>query len=506
MVALKGVKLYDAAGRVVMRSQVAFDGAGTGRRARHWMPGSDSINSITSGSADLIRRRSRDMVRRNAWASSAKKKYVSNIIGTGMKPIPQAPDTELRTAVRDLWERSVDECDADGLTDFYGLQALAVGEMFDAGECFARMRPRYRTDGLAVPLQLQLLPPDFLRQTHNENLGGRRYIRQGIEFDALGRRVAYHFYRDHPGERFRVAGIETTRVLASEVIHLFEPLEPGQIRGLPATKTILAKLYELDQYDDATLMRQRIASLFAFFFTRPADEMGTEEDSEDAGARIATIEPGTGYELAPGESIETPEVPTVGSYTDFVRTQLRAVAASLDLTYEQLTGDLTSVNYSSIRAGLLEIRRRHEQIQHGVVGFQLNRPFWRRWFDDAVIFGALDVPSDYARRSWTYARVKWMPQGWSWVDPEKEIKAIVLAIRAGLITRDMAVAQGGYDGEEIDRENAAINERSDALGLAYDSDGRRRASSASSASDDPGERMDSPEPAAGSRGADDAAA
>jgi capsid protein len=41
-----------------------------------------------------------------------------------------------------------------------------------------------------------------------------------------------------------------------------------------------------------------------------------------------------------------------------MRQQLRAIAMGMGITYEQLTGDLTNVNYSSIRAGLIEFRRR----------------------------------------------------------------------------------------------------------------------------------------------------
>lgn len=485
--------LFDYAGRPVRTRMAAYDAAGTGRRARNWFPTGDSINSLTEYSADLIRRRSRDMLRRNPWGDSARKKYVSNIIGTGIVPVSQAKTKAFRKAARELWEQWVDESDADGLCDFYGQQALVAGQLFEAGEIFARERPRLPSDGLVVPLQIQLLEPDFLRTTHNENLGNGRRIRQGIEFDALGRRVAYHFYREHPGERFKVAGVETTRVPASEVIPVFEPLRPAQLRGLPPTATALAKLYTIDQFDDAVAERQRVAAMFAFFFTQNA-EMG-EEDPDDLEARIASIEPGAGYELKPGESVTTPEMPNVGSYQDFMRAQLRAVAASMDLTYEQFTGDLTSVNYSSIRAGLLEIRRRHEQIQHGVICFQFNRRVWQRFIRDAVTFGALKAPAGFVTNQRAHIKVKWIPQGWSWVDPEKEIKAIVLAIRSGLLTRSQAVAQYGYDAEEIDREMAADNERADELGLSYDSDGRRpQTQSAPATTTESTEREPAPEP------------
>ena len=99
-----------------------------------------------------------------------------------------------------LWLRWTDEADAEGLTFFYGLQRRAVREVFIAGEVFFRIRPRRSEDGLTVPLQLQLLPSEMLPKHLNQILANGHVIRQGIEFDAIGRRVAYHFYRRHPGD------------------------------------------------------------------------------------------------------------------------------------------------------------------------------------------------------------------------------------------------------------------------------------------------------------------
>jgi capsid protein len=68
---------------------------------------------------------------------------------------------------------------------------------------------------------------------------------------------------------------------------------------------------------------------------------------------------------------------------------------------------------------------------------------------------------------------KWVPQGWQWVDPEKEFKAMLLAIRSGLMSRSEAVSAFGYDAEDVDREIAADNARADGLGLVFDSDPRK---------------------------------
>ena len=177
--------------------------------------------------------------------------------------------------------------------------------------------------------------------------------------------------------------------------------------------------------------------------------------------------------LLPGEDVKFSDPADVGGqYAEFMRVQLRAIAMGLGLTYEQFTGDLTGVNYSSIRAGMVEFRRRMEQLQRMVLIHQLCRPIWTRWMDQAVLSGALDLP-DYGNRRREYLAVKWIPQGWQWADPQKEFNAIIWAIHAGLVSRAEAVSTYGYDIEEIDREIAADNQRADDLGLVFDSDARR---------------------------------
>ncbi|WP_410543596.1 phage portal protein [Wolbachia endosymbiont of Atemnus politus] len=72
-----------------------------------------------------------------------------------------------------------------------------------------------------------------------------------------------------------------------------------------------------------------------------------------------------------------------------MRQQLRAIAIGMGITYEQLTGDLSGVNYSSIRAGLIEFCRRYGMLQHNILLFQLYRPVWGRWLELAILFGEI---------------------------------------------------------------------------------------------------------------------
>jgi lambda family phage portal protein len=456
-----------------------YDGVGGGRRAVAWQVGNPGAVAALAFTQGELRAKSRDLVRRNAWAAAGVEAFVANAIGTGIKPQSMVADNPLREAIHALWWDWVEEADAAGLTDFYGLQALACRAMLEGGEALVRLRWRRPEDGLAVGLQLQVLEPEHLPLTLNRELPGGHVIRAGIEFDRLGRRVAYHLTRSHPGDgslapMSGTGGMETVRVGASEVIHLFRPLRPGQIRGEPWLARALVKLHELDQYDDAELVRKKTAAMFAGFITRlaPEDSLMGEGLAGPDGAALAGLEPGTLQILEPGEDIKFSQPADVGSsYAEFMRQQFRAVAAAMGITYEMLTGDLTQVNYSSIRAGLLEFRRRCEAIQHGVIVHQLCRPVWRAWMEQAVLEGALALPG-FARRRREYLAAKWIPQGWQWVDPLKEFNALKLAIRAGLMSRSEAISAYGYDAEDIDREIAADNRRADELGLVFDSDPR----------------------------------
>jgi lambda family phage portal protein len=458
----------------------SYEGAGQGRRSLGWDAPEAALNAVAIPALPALRRRSRAAVRDNPYAFSAISKRVSSLIGAGITPRARIADAAIRSALNVLWEDWVDESDADGLTDFYGQQSVIARMVEESGECFVRIRQRKVEDGLAVPVQLQVLAPEFCPLDRNFTTRRGTAVRAGIEFDAVGKRVAYWMYKTHPGD-YRAAGAtynELHRIPAEQVLHIFEPLEGGQLRGVPRLAPVLLRLKSLDNYDDAVLFRQEVSNLFAGFIKKPRadgppalDPMtGRAVEVDRDGTPMAALEPGTLQELMDGEEIEFSDPPDAGNtYVDFMRQQLQAAAVGVDLPYELLTGDMGDISDRVLRVLLNEFRRRIEQLQFSVYVFQLCRPVRAVWMDAAVLSGAITLPN-YAEKRREYLRTRWVPHGWAYIHPVQDVQGKLLEIRGGLASRSEHVLRTGYDAEQIDEENADDNARANRLGLNYTTD------------------------------------
>ena len=373
--------------------------------ARGFQPSRAHLNTLIAAAGPDITARARWLVRNNGYAANAIESWAGNVVGAGIKPSSMIADSGLKAQVQKLWLDWTDEADAEGFTDFYGLQRRAAREVFIAGEVFFRFRPRRPQDGLTVPLQLQMLPSEMLPLNRNEVAPGGNVIRQGIEFDAIGRRVAYHFLRRHPGDMTDPGLVgDIVRVPASEVVHIIDPVDAGQLRGISRFAAGIVKLFLLDQYDDAELDRKKVAAMHALFITTPApaEPLDAAEGRDENDERTLDLQPGQITMLEPGEEVQTSAPADSGqTYEPFQYRTLLQVSAALGVPYAYLSNDMLKANYSNSRLALLEFRRRIEAYQHAVIVWQLCRQVWARWMDTAVIAGALDLP-DYDRRRREY--------------------------------------------------------------------------------------------------------
>lgn len=446
------------------------------RRLAGWTPSRAHVNTLIGAAGKTVVARARYLVRNNGYAARATDCFASQLTGTGIVPSWVLPDEDTKKLIQDKWKTWIKECDAEGVTNFYGLQRRVARERFIAGECFVRRRPRFMRDGLSVPLQLELLPSEQLPIERNLWLDNGNRVRQGIEFDQIGRRVAYHFWKVHPGDVTQSQNFgQITIVPASEILHIHDPLESGQIRGLPKLTPAIVRLFTMDALGDAQLERAKVAALFSVFIKRPEGTQKTildaaiEQAASASGSDVATIDlqPGVAHQLMPGEEVTVADPAEVGSsYEPFMYRNLTEFCAAVGLPYSDVTGDTIKANYSSQRAAILTSRRACEAEQETVFVPQFCDPVAVWFLDAAVISGALKLKG-YAKSAADYQNIDWIAPPWDWIDPLKDIQAEVIGVNAGFKPRSRVVQAEGYDPIENDNQIAADKQRADDLGLVF---------------------------------------
>ncbi|RQZ24174.1 phage portal protein [Burkholderia sp. Bp9017] len=430
--------------RMALDAVRGFDGAKRGPRAAGWRVGGASANAELAPALATLRNRSRDLIRNNGYIKHALNVKVANLVGTGIRA--KFADKKLQK----LWKRWIKQCDAAGLLDFNGIQAQCYRAMEESGEVYVRFRVRLAGDGLDVPLQLQVLESDYLDSTRTGPTDSGGFIITGIQFDAIGRRVGYWFFDRHPGEIATVPrDMQSHFVPASEVIHLFDAIKrPGAVRGFPEFATSIWKVRDLDEYQDAELVRKKIEACFAAFVKTNDDSFQAGRPTSLAGAggdgpRVEALSPGMIEYLRANEEVQFAAPAASNGYEEHVRIELRAIAAGADLTYEQLTGDYSQVNFTSGRMGKMEFKRIMEQKQWLIVIPMLCERVASRFVTTAYLAG---------RTKLTDCDVTWTPERIEFIDPMREASGLIALIEARLKSRVQGIRELGDDPEEVDGE------------------------------------------------------
>jgi len=481
-----------AAARAAMaafsRGGVAHHAARSDRLKGNWAVTSGSPDEDNLPELEIVRERSRDLNRNDGHAAGVTGAIVDNVIGTGIRPQSRADASLLevsddataawaKTAER-AWRRWSPWADAADRMSLEEIQGLAERQVLENGEVFI-LPVRVAGPGRPYSLALDVVEADRVK-TPNEHIGNDR-VRDGIEVGDRGEPVAYWVRKDHPGDltvgRWNMSNSASNywRIPARNsfgqrnVYHVYWLRRPGQTRGFPFFGPVIRLFKDLGDYFEAEIVAARIAACFALFINKndPAGAVIGATERTQEGKRIGEIQPGLIEYLGMGESVSQVNPARPGSNFDaFVTRCLKAISAGCGLPYEVVARDYSQTNYSSARAALLEARRMFaaRQTLHVVRWLHLT---WQLLIEEAYLagdFGALAAPGVTDRwEDWT--RATWIPQGWSWVDPEKEARAAGLAMQNGLSTLADEAAAQGRDWEEVLAQQAREAARRQDLGL-----------------------------------------
>jgi lambda family phage portal protein len=430
-----------------------YAGGSVTRLNADWVSAPLSADAAIRGDLRLTRDRARQLVRDNAYARRAVTATADNVIGAdGMRlqclnrKADGTLDDALNDGIEEAWEDYClpENCSVDGLLSMTDVAQLAVSMWKQDGESLIRLWDGFdNAHGFAV----QVLDADMLDHTYTGISPLGNEVRMGVERNKWGRPLAYWIFRVHPNDSglFSAAAVQNRdRVDAKDIVHLYTVERPGQTRGMTAFACVMGELNHLGSYQEAELIAARQGAAQPIMYTQDPQHSAVPEDTPTE--MPAEVEPGANYILPIGVEAQVmkAEHPST-AFGLFLKAVLRAVAVGWGMSYALLTGDLSDSSYSSMREGKIQERDRWRVAQRWLA-VQLYRRVFLRWLKMAALKGRVALPS---MRTEKYALHRWLPRGWAWVDPEKDIKAAALEIAYRLNTRTNVAGANGRDFGEL---------------------------------------------------------
>lgn len=440
----------------------AYEAASPRDSWRPRRPGA-SANADHQADALQLRTKSRALVQNVPYIRAGMDALVAATIGTGITQRATGRDSEKLNKLFEAWTKV---CDADGRLDYYGIQAAAYRAMEQDGEVLIRLRPRRPTDGLPVPLQIQLLEIDWLDSTKTGTYNNNQIV-NGIEYDALGAVSAYWLFDQHPGDAatFRGNRAASRRIPADNIIHLFPPERPGQGRGFPRLGPVISRVRDLQLYEDAELARKNLETRLSVLASGDISSMANPAaygESGDNASRarqtgeLGELSSGVVTELPPGVNVTVVEPKAAPGHVEYVKHQLHVVATGMGVTYEMISGDMSETTFSSARVRLLDFRRAVQQMQWLVVIPKMLDRIHRAFVDAAYLGGKVET-RDYA--------VSFSTPKWDYVNPEQDVKSDLAEIGGGLSSISEKLRQRGYNPDDVYNELKSDIDKLKAMGI-----------------------------------------
>lgn len=428
----------------------AFAGAKGGRLV-DFMAGAKSADEEIRYDIRRLRDRCRDLARNNDYAKRFISIMKTNVIGEmGIQLQADAKervrgeiveDDNANDIIESEWAEwsEVGNCTVDGKLSFLDCQDLIVESLAVEGEVLIQL---VKNGNYPWGFALKFLDNDMLDEQYNEKLSNGNEIRMGVEVNSDDKPVAYWLWDYNPNDALvqNPSHRKRRRVPADQILHFFRIGRAGQNRGIPPMAAAILDLKHLDGYVESELVAARVASAKMAFITSEKGDQYEGEDNEDEYTPLSSAEPGHFEQLPEGMSI-TPfdlQHPT-SQFPAFIKQILRGIASGTGVSYANLSNDLESVNYSSIRQGALEERNFFKKEQRFLIQHFFQRVY-RTWLLMAMTTGKVPLP---VRKFDKFAKPKWLPRGFGYIDPLKEVQSYKIAVENGFMTlQDVANIQG----------------------------------------------------------------
>ncbi len=478
----------------VAGGQRSFDVTAPSELLADWQTVEDQINTDIRGNVRTIRSRARNLAKNNDHVVRFLGLVRTNVVGpNGFKLqmdikelVPGdagtwawKPDSLANTLIETAWSdwAGSRECSVSGRQTFRGVCLQVMEYVVRDGEAIVRM---WRDKRAPMGSRLQVIDPDALDEQYNERLDNGNLVIMGVEIDAFRRPVAYYFSKESPeatlyGSSQYIGGTSRVRILASEILHVFDQKYEAQVRGLSWMVQSMVRLRMLHGYEVAAVVNARAGANKHAVYVPGVDAQGDLQYSgqSDSGAPVMDSAPGENIALKPGWTVQAydPAYPN-GEHKDFVKSVLRSISSGLGVNYNLLGNDLEGVNYTSLRAGALDERETWMLIQNWF-SEQFLRPVFSWWLENALLLGKIQYASGASlpvEKLDKFNKPCWIGRRWSWVDPLKDMEAMRVALQMGYTSLAQELAAQGGDVEEVFQDIKWVQELAKQYGVKLNFD------------------------------------
>ena len=520
----------------------AYDGAARfDKQLAGWTPPLNSADLDILPDKELLDARTRDSMRNDAYIQGGATIHKDGIVGSlyflNSKPdwetlgFTEAWAEEFQREVEakfTLWAESPRKwVDAARQNTFTSMIRLGVGVYTQGSEVLATvewLRDKGRefntaiqmvdTDRLSTPTELQW--DENVRGGIRMNQFGAPqsyFIRVRHQHDiGLWRGMGAYQWKEIPAEKpwgrqqvifiREQQRVDQTRAVADMVAGLKEIAITRKFRDVTLQNAVVNAMYaasiESELPPEAAYAQigggdvgSAITSYAEAYLSAVNEYVGSSKHMKIDGVKIPHLFPGTKLQLRPAGS-------PGGVGQDFEQSLLRYIAASLGVSYEELSRDYTKTNYSSARAALANTWK-FMQSRKKIVADAMANAIFRLWLEEAINKNMLrSFPANAAGMLYTdgvlnlmfeaLCQCDWIGAARGQIDELKETQAAVLRIKYGLSTHEDELARLGKDWRKVYAQLEREAKEREARSIVLYEDNGTNAASGTARESDSGEK------------------
>lgn len=473
----------------------------TSRRLASWRPPSGSPDLIVNRAKSVADDRGRDLARNDSTTVNAVHIHQNSIVGSRYR-LSAMPNWQVLGATEawaEEFQRVVEArfsllaespknwLDASRKMTLTDMVRMAVASFVITGEAI-QVAEWVKDADRPCRTAIQSVAP--ARLNNPRGVADSASMRRGVEIDNRGRPLFYNIQASHPGDFGVNFDLWTWKRVRSElpwgrpqVLHLFDPMEPGQNRGISDLVAAMETMQMTRKFRGATLENAIVNALVvaALESELPSDVLvasmgggsGSSSWTDPIGQYLSALDAYRGEanglrmdgamipQLFPGTKLAMRPAGTPGGIgTDFERSLLRNTSAALGVPYEELARDYSDLSYSGGRLSL-QASERFMAARKRMGADKAANFVYGLWLEEEINQMDNIPPLPGKTRIQTrdafyqplgreaFSLASWIGASAGQTDEMKETQAAIMRIKAGLSTWEAECAKLGKDYREL---------------------------------------------------------